>query len=296
MNPGFPADALLAHPDTAQSLATDLENVRSSPRPWGVVASLITGFLSLGVLPTLLWHDRFKDFVEDERVLLRRFADWLRLHSGHPATMQLRVAGERMGPRTFLSALSVISVVGFAVFFASYIRGGQPILDQVLSYTYEFQTPRWGSASQCRRDDVFIAWSVALSVAYLFHWIQVQAHASDARRFVRYANDIFQANGVLRVPQPRVGMGIAFLWAGMAALLASRGAWWGIAMAMSGAIQYRYMASESPKLRRLLAARVREIARLPASGSGEKCPHPGCLAPLPAGAKFCARCGRNLSA
>jgi hypothetical protein len=294
MNSGHPPSTV-QQPESAQILATDLENVRSAPRPWGAVPSLITGFISLGVLPTLLWHDRFKDFVEDERHHLRRFAEWMRLHSGHPATMHLRTAGERLGPRTLLSALSVISVVGLVFLFASEISSTRPIVDQVLSYTYEFnQIPPGKARSQ--HEGLFAAWSIALSVAYLFHWIQVQAHASDTRRFVRYANDIFQANGVLRIPQPRVGLGIACLWATAAAMLASKGAWWGVAMAMSGAVQYRYMAGQSPRLRRMLAARVREMARLPANGTGEKCPHAGCLAPLPAGAKFCTRCGRNLSA
>src|SRR3954449_2623630 len=81
----------------AQSLLRDLELGEETPRPTGAFFATILGFFSLGALPVLLWHDRFRDFVEDERHRLRRFADWLRLHSSRPETMDLRLSADDLG-------------------------------------------------------------------------------------------------------------------------------------------------------------------------------------------------------
>jgi hypothetical protein len=154
---------------------------------------------------------------------------------------------------------------------------------------------------------LFTAWCVGLSAAYLFHWVQVQAHASDVRRFVRYTNDVLRYQGIPRVPVPRIGIGLSILWLVAAAVLTTQGAWWGLAVALSGAAQQRYMGEESRRLRRTLAARVREMARLPqdtgtttahaetSASVTRRCPHVRCLAALPTRARFCPRCGHNVN-
>lgn len=286
--------------DLARTLLQGLERPDPRLKPGGAAGSLVAAFLSLGALPVLLWHDRFRDFVDEERHHLRRFADWLRLHSSRPETMDLRVAGEDLGCRPLLSALSILSVVSVLVLFVASLGEGRPLIDEVIRHTYGFQNSRPWAVPLSDAQRLFAAWGIGIAAAYLFHWVQVQAHASDVRRFVRYTNRILRAERVARVPVPRIGIGLGFLWLIAAALLATKGAWWGIALALSGAAQQRYMREESGRLRRALAARVRELSGLPgpaprtgAAATG-RCPHVRCLAPLPSHARFCSRCGHHI--
>jgi hypothetical protein len=286
----------------ALSLLRDLELGEQTPRPWGAVFSTLVGFFSLGALPVLLWHDRFRDFVEDERHRLRRFADWLRLHSSRPETMDLRLSADDLGTRPLLSMLSVLSVVALIVLFATQLTGARPLIDQLVGYTYHFRDTREWVAPLTDGQRLFAAWSIGLSVAYLFHWLQVRAHHADVRRFVGHANKVLAHAGVHPVPAPRRGVWLGCLWLFAGVFLASKGAWWGLALALSGASQQRYMSTDSVRLRRSLAARVRQMAHLPgamadarpAVRSNERCPHVRCLAPLPVGAKFCPRCGHRM--
>lgn len=297
------------HDDVARTLVRDLERAESAPKPWGILSSGVAGFFSLGVLPILLWNDRFRDFVDVERQQLRRFAEWIRLHSTRPETMDLRVAGDDLGCRPILSALSLLSVLGVVLLFAAQLAGGSgPIVERLLANTYRFNASayRWHFPLNDMRQQLFAAWSIGLSIAYLFHWVQVQAHASDVRRVAVQANRVFQGIGVARVPVPRAGIELGLLWIALGVLLASKGAWWGLAMAICGATQQRFMGSHSPRLRRALAARVREMSRMPmtpgrdgyadnlAGASRRRCPHVRCQAPMPTGARFCPRCGHNV--
>jgi hypothetical protein len=307
--------------ELAQRLIRDLERADPAARPWGAFGSTIVAFFSLGTLPVLLWHDRFRDFVDEERQHLRRFAEWTRLRSSRPETIDLRNDGEELGTRPLLSGLSILSVVALVVLFAAqlgpHFGDGGPIVRSILANTYEFRNYDPWTFPPGSGQLLFVAWSVALSVAYLFHWLQIQSHASDVRRFVRHANKILQAGGVARVPMPRAGAGISVLWIVGGIFLASKGAWWGLALALSGAAQQRYCAAESLRVRRVLAARVRELARLPEGYGGgivntdddrdavtttrsveqtrRRCPHVRCLATLPPGSRFCPRCGHNVT-
>ena len=294
--------------DLARTLLQGLERPDPRLKPWGAFGSLVVAFLSLGALPVLLWHDRFRDFVDDERHHLRRFGDWLRLHSTRPETMDLRVAGEELSCRPLLSALSILSVVAVVILFAVQLgNDGRPVIEQIFSHTYGFDTTRMTGLAPSDAQRLFTAWCVGVSAAYLFHWVQVQAHAFDVARFVRHANSIFRHEGIPRVPVPRIGIGLSFLWLVAAAVLTTQGAWWGLALALSGAAQQRYMVEASRRLRRTLASRVREMARLPhepGSAHAEiempasltrRCPHVRCLASLPTQARFCPRCGHNVN-
>ena len=304
--PNLPVD----DQESARLLVRDLERVDApaTPRPWGPFSSFFVGFFSLGALPALLWHDRFRDFVDEERQHLRRFAEWMRLHSTRPETMDLRVAGEDLGHRPLLSTLSVLSVLGVIVLFAAHLGGAGAtagdgrIVQRLLTWTYHFRSPGEWQPPLSTGQKLFLGWSIGLSVAYLFHWLQVRGHASDVRRFVRHANRVLRAGKVSGVPQPHGGFG--FPWLIVAIFLAGRGAWWGVALALSGAAQQQYMSVASPRLRRALAARVREMAWLPGAGQASphltsaprrRCPHVRCLALMPPGARFCPRCGHNVS-
>jgi hypothetical protein len=288
----------------ARALVRELEHTQAFPRPWGAFSSFFIALLSLGVLPMLLWHDRFRDFVDQERQYLRRFADWIRLQSARPETMDLRVAGDDLGSRSLLSTLGFLCILGVCLLFAVGLnndRSAGSLAQQVLAHTYNFHWPRQWTFPLTDGERLFAGWSIGLSIAYLFHWLQVQSHASDVRRFVGYANSIFRSAGIPRIPQPRIGLGIAFFWMIAGAILASKGAWWGLAMALTGAAQQRYMGTQSLRLRRALAARVREMACLPAAddtrltGSTRRCPHARCLAPIATSARFCPRCGHNVA-
>jgi hypothetical protein len=286
----------------AQALLRDLELGEQAPRPWGPFSSLLAGLFSLGALPALLWHDRFRDFVEDERHRLRRFADWLRLRSSRPETMDLRESADELGTRPLLSTLSILSVVALIVLFATQVTGTRPLVQQLIGYTYRFHNAREWVAPLTDGQRLFAAWSIGLSVAYLFHWLQVRAHASDIRRFVGHANKVLRHAGVQPVPAPRRGIWFGFLWLLAAAFLASKGAWWGFALALSGASQQRYMCTDSHRLRRALAGRVRQMAFLPGTTPGARatsrtdarCTHVRCLAPVPDRARFCPRCGHRM--
>ena len=70
-------------------------------------------------------------------------------------------------------------------------------LHMLMGTTYKFRRVRgtmvlpWSTAQQA-----FEAWTVLLSFAYAMHWMQVQLHAADIRRFVDHFNAIIVAEGL----------------------------------------------------------------------------------------------------
>jgi hypothetical protein len=285
--------------ESAEVLVRDLERTDRSLRPWGAVFSSIVGFFSLGALPVLLWHDRFREFVADERRQLGRFATWMREHSSQPESIDLRHSSEDLGTRPVLSLMLLVCVVGVIALFGvqlSNVGNDGLIINRVLSWTYHFQPPRHWHPPASAAQKIHLLWILGFSLAYLFHFLQVQAHVSDVRRLVKQANRVLTASALHAVPQPKP-LEIGFLWIIAGVFFATRGAWWGIPLALCGAAQQQYMRTESLKIRRVLAARIREIAQLPALKSertvARRCAHVRCLASLPPGARFCPRCGHD---
>jgi hypothetical protein len=299
-----------AQPATLAVLQDLERDAPAPPRAWGAFFSTVTALFTLGILPVVVWNDRFNKFVDQERRKLRRFADWLRVHSNRPETIDLRVAAEDLGCRPLLTGLSIVAVVGVvAMLIRRVMPFDEDIITRLVSSTYDFHAKHW-RAPLSAGQQLFAAWGIGLSAAYLFHWVQVRAHVADVRRFVEYANRVLRGSGARIVTPPRAGpsFGMFLFWLIAGILLTSRGAWWGLPMALCGMTQRRYMAYESVRLHRTLAARVREIAQVPVGEENAllmttlpmpltydgRCANARCLAPRPRGARFCPRCGHGL--
>lgn len=291
---------ILAHfPESAEDLVHDLEHTNQSPRPWGAVFSCIVAFFSLGALPVLLWHDRFREFAEAERRLFNRFVDWVRKTSDRPETFFLRSGDDALKTRPLLSLMLLGCVVGVIAMFGLQLSNAgndRPVIDQLLLWTYRFQPLRHWHPPASSAQRIHMLWMVGISLAYIIHFLQVQAHVSDVRQMAKQVNCLLGSSASNSLPQLK-GLEIRFLWIIGSLLFAARGVWWGIPLALCGAAQQQYMRTESARIRRSLAARIRTIAGFPAvpdkNTVARRCAQARCLAMLPPGARFCPRCGHD---
>jgi hypothetical protein len=155
-----------------------------------------------------------------------------------------------------------------------------------------------------RSNEIFLTWTVGLGVAYFIHWLQVQFHAGDVRRFVARFSEIAQAEGVNRVKAESPGLGLRPLWLLAGGILFVWGAPWGIVAMLAGAAQRRYITWSSRNTRADVAHRLRAILMRHRPSSNyplpvylrDRCVEPKCRAEIPRGINYCPRCGTRQKA
>ena len=264
---------------------------------WGVVPTLFLSVVSFGVLPLLRWTQNLRRYVLLERQQLWHLAEWLRLQTAHPDAQTLPVEAEKIRWRSALAGTALAWVGALAFVFAAelFVRGAYPSpLRSVISWTYGIRY----EAGKTRADQ-FGIWTLCLSIAYALHWLQVQLHAGDVRRFLEKFNRVLEWEGVEPLSRPRGGIGLQPLWIIAAAGLCAVGAYWGVPLMLAGAVQRRYISRTSACVRAEAADRVRTILLLrrpvlrvpPFARATILCRTSGCRAPIPLLANFCARCG-----
>jgi hypothetical protein len=265
---------------------------------WGVVATFCLGVLTLGFLPLLRWTQNFRKFVRLERQQLWHLAEWLRLQTGHPDAATLPEESDKIRWRAGLAATSIVWLVAVACVFAGELvirRGGESTpVQSLLSWTYGYRF-----AAGKTRADLFGIWTICLFAAYAFHWLHVQLHAADVRRFVEKFNRVAEWEGVAPLTPPRLGIGAQPLWMLGAAGMVAAGAIWGLPLMLAGAVQRRYISRTSSRFRAEAAERVRTILllrrpvlRVPPFARVEiLCRTERCRSTIPALANFCPRCG-----
>lgn len=262
---------------------------------WGVLATLFFGLISLGILPLLRWTQTFWQYVRLERQQLWHLAEWLRLQTAHPDAATLPAEADNIRLRGFLAAAAWVWVGAVVIFFITQLwhdsSAARTLFDSTLG-------ARAGDAPFHRRD-LYLAWTIGLFAAYTLHWLAVQLHAGDVRRFVEKFNRVAAWEGFAPIARPRLGLGAQPLWLLAAAGMVVAGAVWGLPLMLAGAVQRRYISRTSARVRAEAADRVRTILLLrrpvlrvpPFARPTILCRTERCRAPIPLLANFCARCG-----
>lgn len=288
----------------AATIVQNLTRPLAQRYEWGALRTIVWSLLSFGVAPAVVWSLRFRDYVAAERRQMEQVAEWLRFHSIHAESGLLRNAAEELAPRPLLASLPIavlLAVVGlFVRHFAE--AGGGFELARLLHLTYWYaEHPEqvyirdFGHAPR-----LFALWTFGLAAVYSWLWLQVRLHESDLRKFLGRVNRLAIAEGLAPVSLPRRRGGNRLGWVVGAVFLPVVGAYWGVLAMLAGAAQKRYVTSTGPRVREVLANRVRTMmprnpaALLSAPPASARCPRERCKAPLGAGARFCQRCGRDL--
>jgi hypothetical protein len=195
-----------------------------------------------------------------------------------------------------VSYASFILAAGVGVGIAIHLWRTQGNIDSLLYLTYRYGVPPYPPQNV---SNLFAFWSVGLSVAYLLHWVQVQRHVADVRRFIGMFNRLADAEGVQPIDLPPAGLGLRPVWILASAPLLTFGVLWALPMMFAGAIHKRYVVLISPAMRNAMAYRVRAmlLVHRPAMSVPRpprlrmNCPSDLCRAALPEIANFCPRCG-----
>ena len=292
---------------------------------WSVLKSLILGVLTFGVVPILSWIRGFRTFTNTEQQQLLHLAKWLRANTSHPLAKRLEDDANELRPRWWLWMVAILALLGtFASIFGVIHRAnwppGEAQWHALLAGTYGFK--RWHIGDYVvwpfpYARQIFMIWIWGLSAVYALHWLQVQLHAADVKRFVRRFSEIAESEGLHKVRAASLGVPIAPLWLAAGVLMLKVFlAPWGLAAMLAGGAQRRYIHWTSRDTRADLAHRVRAMlirrgasavvvhgaasssVDAPAAPAApvpvylrQRCVHAMCRAELPKGANYCRRCG-----
>ncbi len=291
-----PAEAPVGPDHLAGGVLRSLSRSFRGHYSWGVVATLVIGFLSFGVLPLLRWTQNFHRYVRLERQQFWHLAEWVRIQTGHPDAATLPEEAEKLRWRGLLAATAWLWLAAVVAFFAIQLWDAPSPGHTLFSSTFGV---RWRATSDVFRPDLFVAWTIGLFIAYALHWLGVQLHAGDVRRFIQKFNRVAQWEGVEPLSRPRVGFGAHPLWLLGALAMLMAGGIWGLPLMLAGAVQRRYISRTSALVRAEAADRVRTILllrrpvlRVPQFARASiLCRGERCRAPIPLPANFCTRCG-----
>ena len=275
---------------------------------WGLIRTIVLGIISFGVLPILIWTKRFRQFVTVEQQQFWHLAEWLRLNSKEPAAAQLRADADGLGVQTDLRLLTALCLAFLGIIFFTQLlpfrfHRWDALLDCTYLYPFYHMRPgKYHDASSSLAFRLFNTWTLALSAAYVFHWMQVQLHAKAVGRFIGRFNTITAAEGLTRVQAQFPGAGFRPLWIVAAAVFALSGSLWGVPMMLAGAAQRRLVRHASTINRAAMAHRLRAmlLARHPNEEIAmpiylrRLCTNDRCRAAVHESASFCPRCGSRI--
>ena len=279
---------------------------------WSVVKAFVVSLLTFGVVPIFAWIRGFRAFAIAEQQQLLHLARWLRTSSAHPLAKRLEEDAEQLRPRWWLWWVALITVIGTATLMWSAIHDSGLHSDYhwgaLLTSTYGFRTPLvgWTFADAGR---VFTYWIWGMTFVYACHWLVVQLHAQDVKRFVARFSEIAESEGLHRVKARSLGVPLlAPLWILAGVLMLMLHAPWGIVAMLAGAAQRRYITKTGRRTRCELANRVRALLMRRGEQAGsaasipvpvyirQRCVEARCRAELPPGVNFCRRCGTGQKA
>ena len=254
--------------------------------------ALAGGIFTLGILPIFGLGRRFRDYISFERQQMSHLSEWLRLHHDNEDADALRDLSSviRFNEAIYWFSVACVTLAAAVVLFAS--RPMRPAVAFGVTYGVEV----W----EGEITPVFLIWNVLLSMAYFLHWAQVRMYVRRLRMFVEQFNKVTSHQALEPVKAPHLKLGLRLGWIGAAIVLVWMGAFWGVPLALAGASQRRYINTVAQRVREQMADRVRAMMVKGGSVSaapvdyrihGPRCERESCKARLPAGAKFCPRCG-----
>lgn len=297
----------------AGSLLRDLNHPVPDAPDAGILWTLILAVPTLGFLPALLWPLRLNAAIATERRQYLDLARWLRGQVRDArAVDRLEGAAMRVRAQPMLAMLSACFALAVGAMFITAWPGPTRGTSFLLDCTYRFPAlsllqhpPSRLMFGAVLRRSLFVAWAFGLSFCFTLQWLQVHLHAANVRRFLEQFNRVIVHEGLAPVFLPPVA-GLRPLWTIASVPLLCYGALWGLPLMLAGGLQRRYMRRASRAARAGLAARVRDLLVLhrpvPApyaetaapNARLSRCATPVCCQVLPAGARFCPRCGARV--
>jgi hypothetical protein len=262
------------------------------------VRAAIIGGLSFGLVPIWRLMRQFDDYVTFERQQLTYAGEWIQSRGGPDATA-FRDRARMLRFRPAIKVAALLCVWGAFMPMVMDLLGAFTF-DGLLQRTYgfgEFAQHGIGGAVAAE----FAAWNIGLGLAYGLHWLQIRLHERDLAQLVGVYNRLARREGADAIAVPRARTGIDGWWIVVAVILVLIGGWWAIPLVLAGAAQRRYINRTSTALRADLAGGIRAMLeqRRPAVALSNymihaaRCDRPVCRAMLPAGARFCPRCGKT---
>jgi len=277
-------------------------------RPWGAIKTAIFSWLTVGILPLLIWPGRFRRLVQTEQYQYWQLAEWLRVRSGDVRAVALRdETGARFRPHGLFSFAPILMGVLTGLLLVRLVAWPFfefPMFQQVFYNWPNYDWPRrtvefgfWGR----HYSDFWRQWTILLSAGYFAHWLQVCRHTGAVRQYAAKFNAIVASEGITPVKVRGVGLGFHPIWALLAIAGLMRGSFWVVPMVLAGVVHARYVRVTSRQVRSDFARRVKamllgnrpplDVRTTPTVAAGATCLNTKCKAPLREGVAFCPRCG-----
>jgi hypothetical protein len=300
MNPGAVEPTHLPHPPDylAGALLQSLSRPASRRLAWSTARTTVVGLFTFGLMPLLMLPRRFGQFTAYQRQQMWHLAEWMRLHTGRPEAETLRDETARLRASPLLTTIGPILFTFIAVAtFAGHLAEASRQPGAMREFVYGWQL----------RADLLLPliYVAALSAGYLLcHWLAVNEYAGRMSRFVERFNRLAAAEHLAPVQPPATQLGVSAGSVVLGVLFVLTGAVWGLPMLLAAAAQRRYIVRASTRLHESLAQRVRDLLRQRHPHMAHAIPvyirHPcvndRCSGSVPAGARYCPRCGTRAEA
>jgi hypothetical protein len=272
-----------------------------------VVLSFVFGALSFGIVPLIYWPRRFGRFVVAEQQQYWHLVEWLRIRTGDEEAAKLRDSVRDTGPIATTWVVPTILIALLVMKFVSIFNVPVFALSHLLDVTYfagPWIGPHYGQSYYRgigHGPALYGIWNACLLLAYGSHWLHVQQHASDVNRLIRRLNMILMKQHLPPVPLFSIGIGFRPLWFAAGLIGLAHGAFWAIPACFAGALHQRYVRKTSTRIRGELAQRVNMLLQQQRPAINVPMPHgfrtvcrnEKCGKIVPAGARFCPRCGAS---
>ena len=285
---------LLDHPESDVLGTSVLRTLSRSYRNQFSMGPVRAGLLALftfGVAPLWRMRSAFRGFVTLEKQQLWHLGEWLRNRRGGEEASAVADAISRLRLRQGISSLTTICLIAvtFGLIVVLTQSGG---VHAIVARTCQFTTTG-------RDPKFFVFWLITLCAGYTLHLIQICLHTQDIKKFAVRFNALAAREGVAPIVSPAAPVGMSVPWLILAILFLFKGALWAVPMAIACVAQRRYINETSLAFREQLLDRMRAMLhqRKPAVAvpsfviHGRRCGNVLCRATLPAGARFCTRCG-----
>jgi hypothetical protein len=263
---------------------------------WGVTVTFIASVLTAGLSPILAWPKRFRDVVSLEKQQMEVLCDWLEEHGDQAASDQLLQAVTEVRFRNELWGASIVCWGTAALLVLSALPYFPEPIVAIKSLVFGYRREAFYTTPPHQMVGLT---QLLLAIACGMHWFQVRQHAKKMAGCVAVLNRNLDAKRTSPIAMPALGAGFRPLWMVGMVLMVLAGAVWGVPLMMAGAVHKRYITVVSDQTRAQLAEQLQTLSGVepdistPASivTNAAMCRVPSCRAPVPAGAKFCPRCG-----
>ena len=138
---------------------------------WSFLKTLLWSTLTFGIAPLVIWPNRLRALIDDERQQFVHLGEWMRLRSGNPRAGRLVDAANRIQSNFVLQYAPMFIGAFVATLLIAYSGQTALPIKQMLDSTFQFgrNYPQLGPA---KTNELFTFWSAGLSIGFALHWLQ----------------------------------------------------------------------------------------------------------------------------